>query len=107
VEALGRSELNTIVGNAGVVIEHVPAQSIGDAARPDWRATVREHRRPLRRQLMPRLQQLLAAELPGLYEKVRNDTAELLRDHGQPAAANPLPAACPYDLDQITSASLP
>jgi len=26
-----------------------------------------------------------------------------LRDHGEPAAADALPASCPYTLDQITA----
>jgi hypothetical protein len=68
---------------------------------------VREHRRRLRRELTPRLRQLLASELPDLYREVRDDTAALLRDHGEDAAADALPEACPYDLDRLTGSWLP
>lgn len=67
-----------------------------------WRASAREHRRRLHRDLTPRLRQILDAELPVLYAEVRDDTASLLRDYQEAAAADALPAACPYTLDQIT-----
>ena len=41
------------------------------------------------------------AELPALYREIRDDTAALLRDHAEDAAADALPANCPYTLDQI------
>lgn len=109
VEALGRSELNAVIGNASVVIEHLLKlqHSPSKEPRAGWRASVREHRRRLRRQLTPRLRQLLAAELPTLYEEIRSDTADLLRDHGEAPVAEALPASCPYDLDQITGPWLP
>jgi Domain of unknown function DUF29 len=104
VEALGRSEKKEVLNNASVVIEHLlklqhsPAQEPRNA----WRASVREHRRRLRRDLTPRLRQILAAELGTLYAEVRDDAAAGMRDHGEDAAAVALPATCPYSLDQIT-----
>ena len=103
VDGLGRSEKGRVLNNASVVLEHLlklqhsPAQEPRNA----WRASVREHRRRLRRDLTPRLRQILAAELPALYAEVRDDTAALLRDHGEQIAADALPATCPYGLDQI------
>lgn len=104
VEALGRSEKNAVLSNAGVVIEHLLKLQHSPAKEPraGWRATVREHRRRLRRELTPRLRQILDDELPDLYAEVRADTAELLRDHGEHAAADALPDASPYTLDQLT-----
>jgi uncharacterized protein DUF29 len=104
VEALARAEKKEVLDNASVVIEHLlklqhsPAQEPRNA----WRASVREHRRRLRRDLTPRLRQILAAELATLYAEIRDDTAALLRDHGEDVAADALPADCPYGLDQIT-----
>jgi hypothetical protein len=104
VEALGRAEKSGVLNNASVIIEHLlklqhsPAQEPRNA----WRASVREHRRRLRRDLTPRLRQILGEELPALYEEIRDDTAALLRDHGEDAAAAALPTACPYTLDQVT-----
>ena len=103
VDGLGRSEKGRVLNNASVVLEHLlklqhsPAQEPRNA----WRASVREHRRRLRRDLTPRLRQILAAELPALYAEVRDDTAALLRDHGEQTAADALPATCPSGLDQI------
>jgi Domain of unknown function DUF29 len=104
VEALGRAEKSSALNNASVIMEHLlklqysPAQDPRNA----WRASVREHRRRLRRDLTPRMRQILGAELPTLYGEIRDDTAALLRDYGEDAAADALPADCPYALDQIT-----
>jgi Domain of unknown function DUF29 len=104
VEALGRSEKSKILNAASVMIEHLlklqhsPAQEPRNA----WRASIREHRRRLRRDLTPRLRQILGAELPALYAEIRDDTAALLRDHGEDSAADALPASCPYTVEQIT-----
>jgi hypothetical protein len=104
VEALGRSEKSKVLNGAGVIIEHLlklqhsPAQDPRNA----WRASVRERRRRLRRELTPRLRQIVRAELAALYAEIRDDTAALLRDHGENAAADALPKACPYTVEQIT-----
>ena len=109
VEALARAELTAVRGHASVIIEHLLKLEHSPASepRPGWRASVREHRRRLRRELTPRLRQLLVGELPALYGEVRNDTAALLRDHGETTAADALPAGCPYDLDRLTGAGCP
>jgi hypothetical protein len=104
VEALGRAEKSSVLNNASVIIEHLlklqysPTQDPRNA----WRASIREQRRRLRRDLTPRLRQILDAELPMLYGEIRDDTAALLQDYGEDAAADALPADCPYTLDQIT-----
>ena len=104
VEDLGRAEKSSVLNNAGVIIEHLLKLQYSPAQEPRnaWRASVREHRRRLRRDLTPRLRQILSAELPELYSEIRDDTAALLRDYGEDAAAAALPADCPYVLDQIT-----
>ena len=104
VEALGRAEKSGVLNNASVIIEHLLKlqHSPDQEPRNAWRASVREHRRRLRRDLTPRLRQILGEELAALYEEIRDDTAALLRDHGEDAAAAALPTACPYALDQIT-----
>ena len=104
VEALGRAEKSSMLNNASVIIEHLLKREHSPAPEPrnTWRASVREHRRRLRRDLTPRLRQILAAELPTLYGEIRDDTAALLRDYGEDAAADALPETCPYTLDRIT-----
>jgi Domain of unknown function DUF29 len=103
VEALGRAEKSNVLSNASAIIEHLlklqhsPAQD----SRNVWRASVREHRRGLRRDLTPRLHQILDQALSALYQEIRDDTVAMLRDYGEDAAADALPTACPYSLDQI------
>jgi hypothetical protein len=46
--------------------------------------------------------QILGAELPAFYAEIRDDTAALLRDHGEDAAADALPGTWPYTVEQIT-----
>ena len=109
VETLARAELNAVRGHASAIVEHLLEleHSPATAPRAGRRATVREHRRRLRGELTPRLRQLLASELPALYGEVRDDTAALLRDQGETAAADALPVSCPYDLDRLTGSWLP
>jgi hypothetical protein len=104
VEALGRAEKSRVLNNASVIIEHLLKLQHSAAPEPRnaWRATIREHRRRLRRDLTPRLQQALRDELATLYGEVRADTAAMLADYGEAAAAAALPASCPYSLEQIT-----
>jgi hypothetical protein len=109
MEALARAELNAVLSNASIIIEHLLKLEHSPASepRPGWRASVREHRRRLRRELTPRLRQLLTSALPELYHEVRDDTAALLRDHGETKAADALPELCPYDLERLTGSWLP
>jgi hypothetical protein len=104
VEALGRAEKSKVLNNASVIIEHLLKlqQSPATEPRNAWRATIREHRRRLRRDVTPRLEQALRDELPTLYGEIRADTAATLLDHGEAAAAEALPSSCPYSLDQVT-----
>ena len=104
VEALGRSEKSKVLNTVSVIVEHLLKLQHSPAQEPrnDWRASVREHRRRLRRNLTPRPRQILGGDLPALYDEIRDDTAALLRDHGEDAAADALPATCPYTVEQIT-----
>jgi hypothetical protein len=104
VEASGRAEESSVLNNAGVIMEHLLKLQYSPAQDPrnTWRASVREHRRRLRRDLTPRLNQILDAELPTLYGEIRDDTAALLRDHGEDATRRRLARDLPYALDHIT-----
>jgi len=104
VEGLGDTKKSAVLSNASVIIEHLlklqhsPAQD----PRRSWAESVVEHRTRLDLELTPRLHQILAAELPRLYALTRSATARKLRLYGEDAAADGLPAACPYTMDQIT-----
>lgn len=63
---------------------------------------MREHRRRVQIDLTPRIEQILVQELPRFYAMARDDAAAGMRDHGQDAAADALPADCPCTFEQIT-----
>jgi len=93
VEALGRAEKSGVLNNASVIVEHLLKLQYSPVQEPrsTWRASVREHRRRLRRDLTPQLRQILDAELPTLYGEIRDDTAALLRT----TERMPPPMRCP------------
>lgn len=104
VEGLADTKLAAVLSNAALVIEHLLKLQHSPATDPrnSWRASVREHRRRLWIETTPRLTQILAGRLPELYARARDDAAAGMRDYGEDAAADALPATCPYSLDEIT-----
>jgi Domain of unknown function DUF29 len=109
IEDLGGALKRSALNNARVVVEHLlklqhsPAQD----PRHSWEATVLEHRSRLEIDLTPRICQILRDELGEVYRLARRSAEAALRRHGEPAAADALPATCPYSLDQITGDWLP
>jgi Domain of unknown function DUF29 len=109
VEDLAGSLKSAVRSRATTVMEHLlklqhsPAQS----PRLAWRQTIRTQRTRLLNDLTPSLQRHLADRLADLYDRARHDAEGSLRDHGEHAAADTLPATCPYTLDQITGDWLP
>jgi Domain of unknown function DUF29 len=97
-----RSRVRTIIEHL-LKLEHSPATD----PRLSWRATIRAQRTGLVDDLTPSLRRDLPDELPELYDRARHDADESLRDHGERAAADALPPACPYTLDQIIGDWLP
>jgi hypothetical protein len=105
VEELGDMQREAALSNARVVIEHLLklAHSPAKDPRNAWRATVREHRARLELGLTLHLRQVLQNELERVYVIARRNAEGAPRDYGEPAAADTLPATCPYSLDQITA----
>jgi hypothetical protein len=103
VEGLGDARKSAVLNNASVVIEHLLKLQHSPAGDPrgGWIDSVLEHRRRLEIDLTPRLRQILSEELPRLYDITRRITARRLRRFGEDAAADALPATCPYTVEQI------
>jgi hypothetical protein len=97
-----RSRVRTIVEHL-LKLEHSPAID----PRAGWRDTIRTQRDDLLDDLTPTLRPELEQELDALYAQARRRAEGSLRDHGEAAAADALPATGPYSLDQITSDWLP
>jgi hypothetical protein len=104
MEGLADTKLSAVLNGARVVIEHLLQLQHSPATDPrnSWRASVREHRRRVETDLTPRIEQILANELPRFYAMARDDAAAGMRDYGEHAAADALPETCPYTLEQIT-----
>jgi len=66
-----------------------------------WYDTIIAQRSDLFDELTPSLTREVEADFPRLYDRARADAATSLQKHGEQAAADALPATCPYTLDQI------
>ncbi len=97
-----RKRMRTIIEHL-LKLEHSPASD----PRAGWRATVRTQRVRLRDALTPTLRREVEQELPELYADAHSLAEGAFRDHGEDAAADALPATCPYTFDQITGDWLP
>jgi hypothetical protein len=84
-------------------LQHSPASD----PRLVWRDTIRTQRTRLLNDLTPSLRRELAAELAQLYARARHDAEASFRDHGEHAAAEALPEACPFGLAEIEGDWLP
>ena len=103
VAGLGDTKKSAVLSNATEVIEHLLKLQHSPATdpRPGWIDSILEHRNRLEYDLTPRLRQILEDELPRVYALARRTADRRLRVHGENAAADDLPAACPYSVDQI------
>jgi hypothetical protein len=97
-----RSRMRTIMEHL-LKLQHSPAPD----PRTAWRATIRAQRVKLRDGLKASVRREVEAELDELYADARALADGALRDHGETAAADALPASCPYTLDRITGDWLP
>jgi Domain of unknown function DUF29 len=109
VEDLGGSLKRAVRSHARRIMEHLLKLEHSPATEPrlGWRATVRTQRSELLDHLTPSLRRELEGELAELYARARHDAEASLRDHGEQAAAEALPEACPYGMDEIEGDWLP
>jgi Domain of unknown function DUF29 len=109
VEDLGGALKRSVRSRVRTIIEHLLKLQHSPAVdpRPGWRDTVRTQRDDLVDDLTPSLRRELQGELEELYARARQRAQGSLRDHGERAAADALPEACPYTADQITGDWVP
>jgi hypothetical protein len=109
VEDLGETAYRSVRSRVRTIVEHLLKLDHSSASEPKrgWRETIRTQRADLDEDLSAALRPRIEAGLPRFYGKARRDAAAALRDYGEPAAADALPRACPYTLDQIVSDWLP
>ena len=97
-----RSRIRTIIEPL-LKLEHSPAQE----PRGRWYDTIIAQRSELLDELTASIRREVEPALPELYGRARLNAATSLGKHGENAAADALPTACPYSLDQITGDWLP
>jgi Domain of unknown function DUF29 len=109
VDDLGGALKRSVRSRARTIMEHLLKLQHSPAQEPrlGWRETIRTQRSELLGDLTPSLRRTLAEELSDLYDRARHDAEGSLRDHGEHAAADALPNACPYTPYQITDDWLP
>jgi len=97
-----RSRTRTIIEHL-LKLQHSPA----DDPRHGWRRTVRVRRSELLDDLTPTLRRQVEEDLEGLYRDARDNAADDLRGQSELAAADALPAGCPFTLDRVLGDWLP
>jgi hypothetical protein len=109
VEDVGESLYREVRSRVRTIIEHLLKLERSPATEPraGWEKTIRTQRADLADDLTPSLRPRIEANLPRFYEIARIEAATTLREHGESAAADALPATCPYTLEQITGDWLP
>ena len=103
IESLGRSERDAVRSRIRRIIEHLLklANSPAEPPRSDWMASIGEARDTLGDKLSPTLRRDAEENLSKLYADGRRRADRDLCRYGEPAAAEALPSACPYSLDDI------
>jgi hypothetical protein len=109
VDDLGISLYRSVRSRARTIIEHLLKlqHSPAEGPRSLWHDTIAVQRADLEDDLTPSLRARIEAELPKQYNRARAAAARALRRYGEDAAADRLPNACPYNLDQIVGEWLP
>ncbi len=103
IEDLGKSERDAVRSQIRRIIEHLLKLAYSPAEQPrfDWMETIDEARETLSDKLTATLRRDAEESLDKLYLEGRRRAARRLRRHGEPAAADALPQACPYSFGDI------
>ena len=109
IEDVGGSLYREIRSRLRTVMEHLLKLEHSAAAEllAGWERTIHVQRADLADDLTPSLRPRIETDLARFYEVARTEAAATLREYGETAAADALPQACPYSLDQITGDWLP
>jgi hypothetical protein len=103
VEDLGTEVRNAVRSHLRRIIEHCLKLEHATATepRPGWMRTIANARAEIADRLTPTIRRDAEAMLPRLYTQARRVAALGLVEHGEPGAADALPEACPYSVEQF------
>ncbi len=109
IEDVGGSLYREVRSRVRTIIEHLLKLEHSAATEPraGWERTLRTQRADLAEDLTPSLRPRIERGFARFYEAARIEAAAALRAHGEPAAADALPLASPYTLDQTIGNWLP
>jgi hypothetical protein len=109
VDDLGESLKRSVRSRIRTIIEHLLKLEHSPARRPrgGWYDSILAQRSDLLDELTPSIRRDVEPALPDLYDRACQNAAASLSKHGEPVAADALPATCSYTLDQITGDWLP
>ena len=109
IDDLGESLYRSACSRVRTIIEHLLMLPFSHAGwrRPGWIETLYTQRTELEGELTPSLRPRVEQALARLHGQARRNTARTLEAYGEQAAADALPATCPYTFDQITGDWLP
>lgn len=101
IEDLGKSERDAVRSRIRRIIEHLLKLAHSPAELPqfDWMATIAEARSVLWDKMSPTLRRDAEAELEHLYRAGRRQAELAMQGYAEHAAADLLPAQCPYSLE--------
>jgi Domain of unknown function DUF29 len=91
-----RSQVRRIIEHC-LKLEYSPVQ----APRAGWHETIIRARTEIEDKITPTIRRGLPRRLPRLWQQARRDAAASLRLYGEHAAADALPATCPYRLADL------
>lgn len=103
VEDLARAERNAVRSQIRRIIEHCLKLEHLPAAESclGWKISIDDARNEIADRLTPTIRQDLEAALPQLFTQARRVAAKALLATSEQPAADPLPAANPYHLDDL------
>jgi Domain of unknown function DUF29 len=103
VEDLGTSQRDAVRSQVRRIIEHCLKLECSRSQDPraGWRDSIIDARAELDDRLSPSLRRDLDDQLPRLWTSSRTKAENALRGHGEPDAADLLPADCAYALDDL------
>lgn len=103
VEDLGKEQRNAVLSRLRRIMEHRLKLEHSPAREPraGWRASIVEALAEIEDRITPTIRRDLEERLPVLYARARELAVLGLRAHGEHAAADRLPAHCPWTLDEL------
>jgi hypothetical protein len=103
IEDLGKNVRNAVRSQMRRIVEHLLKLQFSSAQEPGygWIGSIIDARQEISDDITPTIRRELESELQQIYNGGRKRAEAGLTEHGESAAVQKLPIACPYTFDQI------